>query len=42
MLRRLTQILKKGEAGFTLIELMIVILVILILAPPGAKPLPCI
>ncbi len=32
MLRKLTQMLKKGEAGFTLIELMIVILVILILA----------
>ncbi len=32
MLRKLTQILKKGESGFTLIELMIVILVILILA----------
>ncbi len=32
MLRKMTKILKKGEAGFTLIELMIVILVILILA----------
>jgi prepilin-type N-terminal cleavage/methylation domain-containing protein len=32
MLRKLTHMLKKGEAGFTLIELMIVILVILILA----------
>ncbi len=32
MLRKLTQMLKREEAGFTLIELMIVILVILILA----------
>jgi prepilin-type N-terminal cleavage/methylation domain-containing protein len=32
MLRRLTKMLRRGEAGFTLIELMIVILVILILA----------
>ncbi len=32
MLRRLTRMFRKGEAGFTLIELMIVILVILILA----------
>ncbi len=32
MLRKLTQMLKKGDSGFTLIELMIVILVILILA----------
>ncbi len=32
MLRKLTKIVKREEAGFTLIELMIVILVILILA----------
>ncbi len=32
MLRKLTQMIKKGQSGFTLIELMIVILVILILA----------
>ncbi len=32
MLRKLTRMIRKGEAGFTLIELMIVILIILILA----------
>ncbi len=32
MVRKAAKVLKKGEAGFTLIELMIVILVILILA----------
>ena len=37
MFRRLMQMLKQRESGFTLIELMIVILVILILGgDPGA------